>query len=107
MSYAYNAWSIIFRAVFPYQTSDNIPIFLTFDYIADIIYLFDIALFKVRLQFLHNGFWVEDYKKTKANYFRKRDFKVQTFWEFFNRRCSYQDTLCNQVTNLPLNFKTF
>ncbi|GIY44589.1 cyclic nucleotide-gated cation channel beta-1, partial [Caerostris darwini] len=114
MSYAYNAWSIIFRAVFPYQTSDNIPIFLTFDYIADIIYLFDIALFKVRLQFLHNGFWVEDYKKTKANYFRKRDFKldvlsllpldllyfvyginplfrlprflkVQTFWEFFNR----------------------
>ncbi|GIY74202.1 cyclic nucleotide-gated cation channel beta-1 [Caerostris extrusa] len=76
MSYAYNAWSIIFRAVFPYQTSDNIPIFLTFDYIADIIYLFDIALFKVRLQFLHNGFWVEDYKKTKANYFRKRDFKL-------------------------------
>ncbi|GFS36453.1 cyclic nucleotide-gated cation channel beta-1 [Nephila pilipes] len=114
MSYAYNAWSIIFRAVFPYQTPDNIPIFLTFDYISDIIYVLDIALFKVRLQFLHNGFWVEDYKLTKANYFRKREFKldllsllpldllyfiyginplfrlprflkVQTFWEFFNR----------------------
>ncbi|GFY66100.1 cyclic nucleotide-gated cation channel beta-1 [Trichonephila inaurata madagascariensis] len=68
MSYAYNAWSIIFRAVFPYQTPDNTPIFLAFDYIADIIYVLDIALFKVRLQFLHNGFWV-----------------VQTFWEFFNR----------------------
>ncbi|GFW28114.1 cyclic nucleotide-gated cation channel beta-1 [Trichonephila clavipes] len=73
MSYAYNAWSIIFRAVFPYQTPDNTPIFLTFDYIADIIYVLDIALFK------------EDYKQTKANYFRKREFKVQTFWEFFNR----------------------
>ncbi|XP_055942439.1 cyclic nucleotide-gated cation channel beta-3-like isoform X3 [Argiope bruennichi] len=114
VSYAYNAWSIIFRAVFPYQTPDTIPIYLTFDYIADIIYVFDIALFKVRLQFLHNGFWVEDYKQTKANYFRKREFKldllsllpldllyfvyginplfrlprilkVQTFWEFFNR----------------------
>ncbi|GIY15944.1 uncharacterized protein CDAR_220261 [Caerostris darwini] len=47
--------------------------------------LLTLPCLKVRLQFLHNGFWVEDYKKTKANYFRKRDFKVQTFWEFFNR----------------------
>ncbi|CAL1289609.1 unnamed protein product [Larinioides sclopetarius] len=114
ISYAYNAWSIIFRAVFPYQTPDNKAIYLTFDYIADAIYVIDITLFKVRLQFLHNGFWVEDFKQTKANYFQKREFKldllsllpldllyivyeinplfrlprllkVQTFWEFFNR----------------------
>ncbi|KAG8190258.1 hypothetical protein JTE90_001342 [Oedothorax gibbosus] len=113
-SYAYNAWSILFRAVFPYQTKNNLPIFLAFDYICDIIYVIDIAVFKVRLQFLHNGFWVENFSQTKANYFRKREFKldlisllpldllyfvygtnplfrlprflkVQTFWEFFNR----------------------
>nr|XP_042899204.1 cyclic nucleotide-gated cation channel beta-3 isoform X2 [Parasteatoda tepidariorum] len=114
VSYSYNAWSIILLSVFPYQTAENKPIFLAFDYIADIIYLLDIALFKVRLQFLHDGFWVEDYQRTKKNYFKKREFKldlfallpldlcyfiygvnplfrlprllkVQTFWEFFNR----------------------
>ncbi|XP_054711138.1 cyclic nucleotide-gated cation channel beta-1-like [Uloborus diversus] len=114
VSYVYNAWSIVLRAVFPYQTPANVPIFLVFDYISDIIYVLDIALFKVRLQFLHDGFWVDDYKKTRANYMRKRMFKldvlslfpmdllyfvygiiplfrmprllkVQTFWEFFHR----------------------
>lgn len=58
LSYVYNAWSIVLRAVFPYQTPKNTPVFLMFDYAADVIYVIDIALFKVRLQFLHDGFWV-------------------------------------------------
>ncbi|XP_035207222.1 cyclic nucleotide-gated cation channel beta-1-like isoform X2 [Stegodyphus dumicola] len=114
VSYVYNAWSIVLRAVFPYQTAENIPIFLLFDYAADIIYVLDVAVFKARLQFLHDGFWVDDYKKTRANYIQKTMFKmdvlslfpldllyfihginplfrlprllkVQTFWEFFHR----------------------
>ncbi|XP_067143879.1 cyclic nucleotide-gated channel beta-3-like isoform X3 [Centruroides vittatus] len=114
LCYLYNAWAIFLRAIFPYQTEENLPIFLGFDYFSDLTYLIDIVLFKVRVQYLHDGFWVDDPVMTRKHYFKKSMFKMdllsllpfdllylkygtkpllrmprilklQTFWEFFNR----------------------
>jgi cyclic nucleotide gated channel beta 1 len=83
------------------------------DIISDIIYLLDILLFKHRLVYLEEGFWVKDKKLARKNYITKLQFKldvlallpldllylklgtqavwlrssrflkIQSFWEFF------------------------
>ncbi|XP_023243864.1 cyclic nucleotide-gated cation channel beta-1-like [Centruroides sculpturatus] len=112
--YLYNAWIIFFMANFPYLTKENLPMFLGFDYFSDLMYFVDIVLFKVRVRYLYDGFWVDDPVMTRKNYFKKSMFKMdllsllpldllylkyginplfriprilklQTFWEFFNR----------------------
>ncbi|XP_022256341.1 cyclic nucleotide-gated cation channel beta-3-like isoform X2 [Limulus polyphemus] len=114
LCFVYNAWSIFLRAVFQYQTPESLPYLLSFDYFSDAIYIIDMVVFKVRVKYLHEGFWVEDLAATRKNYFKKTMFKmdllslfpldllylvygfnalfrfprmlkVQTFWEFFNR----------------------
>ncbi|KAL4712958.1 hypothetical protein ACJJTC_012028 [Scirpophaga incertulas] len=73
--YSYNAWCIALRATFPYQTSENISMWMTADYFCDLIYLLDVALVKPRLMFLHEGFWVDDPKETRKNYRKKLQYK--------------------------------
>ncbi|CAK1544221.1 unnamed protein product [Leptosia nina] len=73
--YSYNAWSIALRATFPYQTPENLPVWLTADYFCDIIYFLDVIFVKPRLIFLHEGFWVTDQKETRKHYKRKTQYK--------------------------------
>ncbi|KAJ0182080.1 hypothetical protein K1T71_002802 [Dendrolimus kikuchii] len=73
--YSYNAWCIALRATFPYQTPKNTPMWMTADYLCDIVYLIDVAIVKPRLMFLHDGFWVDDLGETRKNYRRKLQYK--------------------------------
>lgn len=74
--YSYNSWCIPLRATFPYQTPDNLAIWMTLDYICDVIYLLDVMAVKPKLMFLHEGFWVDDPNETRKNYRRKTQYKV-------------------------------
>ena len=55
LAFLYNAYSIPLRAVFPYQTDENLKYWLLCDYICDFIYIIDILVFKVRISFLNSG----------------------------------------------------
>ena len=64
MCFIYNAWCIPLRQFFKrYQQSDSIKMWLFLDYLVDSIYLFDIFVFKYRIMFMKNGFWVKDKKE--------------------------------------------
>lgn len=51
----WNVWLIPVRWAFPYQTPDNIHLWLLADYTCDLIYIADILLFQTRLQFVRGG----------------------------------------------------
>lgn len=76
MSVFYNAWVIPLRSTFPYQTKLNRPIWMTFDYLADLIYLIDMTCVQPRVKYLHEGFWVIDIKLLRSNYMKSRRFKL-------------------------------
>ncbi|XP_055705219.1 cyclic nucleotide-gated cation channel beta-3 [Phlebotomus papatasi] len=113
MSFLYNAYVIPLRSSFPFQTDANTLSWIIMDLCADAIYLIDIVFIKHRLMFLLDGFWVRDKERTRQNYVRKFQFKmdmlsllpldilylifgtkavllriprllkIQSFWEFF------------------------
>ncbi|XP_046577928.1 cyclic nucleotide-gated cation channel beta-1-like isoform X2 [Haliotis rubra] len=76
LAYMYNAWVIPLRGFFPYQTADNVWYWLICDYTADLVYILDIAIFKVRIRFVNNGIIECDRKLTKKNYMKKLMFKL-------------------------------
>ncbi|CAH1369269.1 cyclic nucleotide-gated channel beta-1 [Tenebrio molitor] len=110
----YNAWVIPLRSTFPYQTPENRPIWMAFDYVADFVYMIDMILIQPRVKYLNEGFWVTDMAQLRHNYMKKkafkldlislmpldllyvvmgpefvilrfpRFFKLHTFWEFFS-----------------------
>ncbi|CAG9864697.1 unnamed protein product [Phyllotreta striolata] len=114
MAVFYNAWVIPLRSTFPYQSADNRAVWMTFDYLADLIYLIDMTCFQPRVKYLSDGFWVVDIKLLRSNYMKSnrfkldllsllpldllylilgpeqvilrlpRFFKVHTFWSFFS-----------------------
>lgn len=51
----WNVWLIPVRWAFPYQTPDNIHLWLLVDYTCDLVYVADILLFQTRLQFVRGG----------------------------------------------------
>lgn len=51
----WNVWLIPVRWAFPYQTPDNIHLWLLADYSCDLIYIADILVFQPRLQFVRGG----------------------------------------------------
>uniref|UniRef100_A0A0P4W3R9 Cyclic nucleotide-binding domain-containing protein n=1 Tax=Scylla olivacea TaxID=85551 RepID=A0A0P4W3R9_SCYOL len=115
ISYVYNACVIPLRSVFThYQTEDNLAWWLTADCLADLIYIGDIVVFKSRVMYLDNGFWISSSSLMRRHYLKTvkfrydlvsllplellyfkfgpisvfrlpRLFKIHTFWEFFNR----------------------
>nr|AOG14380.1 cyclic nucleotide gated non-selective ion channel beta 1 [Cancer borealis] len=115
IAYVYNACVIPLRSVFTkYQTDDNLAWWLTADYLADLIYIGDIVIFKSRVMYLDNGFWINSPSLMRRHYFKTIRFrydlvsllplellyfkfgpisvfrlprllKFHTFWEFFNR----------------------
>ncbi|KRT79306.1 hypothetical protein AMK59_7201, partial [Oryctes borbonicus] len=72
----YNTFVIPLRSAFPYQTPENTPTWMFFDYFADLIYIIDITLIQPRIMFLAEGFWMTDFRFTRHNYMRKCRFKL-------------------------------
>lgn len=82
ISFVYNAWVIPLRSSFPVHTSDNLIIWLIFDYFVDVIYMLDVIFIKHRVMYLYDGFWVRNKDLTRRYYMRKLKFKVKN--EFIN-----------------------
>ncbi|XP_050307210.1 cyclic nucleotide-gated cation channel beta-1 [Anthonomus grandis grandis] len=72
----YNAWVIPLRSTFPYQTAQNRAGWMTFDYIADIIYIIDVILIQPRVKYLHEGFWVTERNLLRQNFIKNKHFKL-------------------------------
>uniref|UniRef100_A0A8C6KT27 Cyclic nucleotide gated channel subunit beta 1a n=1 Tax=Nothobranchius furzeri TaxID=105023 RepID=A0A8C6KT27_NOTFU len=51
----WNVWLIPVRWAFPYQTPENIYLWLLADYTCDFIYIVDMVIFQPRLQFVRGG----------------------------------------------------
>ncbi|XP_042230364.1 uncharacterized protein LOC121871863 isoform X2 [Homarus americanus] len=113
--YVYNAWVIPLRSVFTeYQTDNNLGYWLAADYLADLVYVLDVAVFKSRVMYLDNGFWINVPSLMRRHYWKTPNFryelasllpldllyfkfgpisvfrlprliKIHTFWEFFHR----------------------
>ncbi|MBZ3889963.1 Cyclic nucleotide-gated cation channel beta-1 [Sciurus carolinensis] len=85
LAWNWNCWLIPVRWAFPYQTPDNIHLWLLMDYLCDLIYLLDIVVFQIRLQFVRGGDIIMDKKEMRNNYLKSRRFKYMAFFEFNNR----------------------
>ncbi|XP_035983077.1 LOW QUALITY PROTEIN: uncharacterized protein LOC105931378 [Fundulus heteroclitus] len=75
LAWNWNVWLIPVRWAFPYQTPDNIYYWLVTDYVCDLIYILDIAVFQPRLQFVCGGDIVSDKKEMRKNYMKTKRFK--------------------------------
>ncbi|KPP73943.1 hypothetical protein Z043_106939 [Scleropages formosus] len=76
LAWNWNLWLIPVRWAFPYQTPDNIHLWLLVDYTCDAIYLLDILVFQPRLQFVRGGDIVCDRKDMRENYMQTERFKM-------------------------------
>uniref|UniRef100_A0A8D2KY51 Cyclic nucleotide-binding domain-containing protein n=1 Tax=Varanus komodoensis TaxID=61221 RepID=A0A8D2KY51_VARKO len=76
LAWSWNCWLIPVRWAFPYQTPANVHCWMAVDYFCDLIYLLDITLFQVRLQFVQGGDLITDKKAMRKNYLRSRRFKL-------------------------------
>ncbi|XP_017918644.1 PREDICTED: cyclic nucleotide-gated cation channel beta-1 [Capra hircus] len=76
LAWNWNCWLIPVRWAFPYQTPDNIHLWLLMDYLCDLIYLLDITVFQMRLQFVRGGDIITDKKEMRNNYLKSQRFKM-------------------------------
>ncbi|XP_068812475.1 cyclic nucleotide-gated channel beta-1 [Struthio camelus] len=76
LAWNWNCWLIPVRWAFPYQTPANIHYWLLVDYLCDLIYLLDIVVFQIRLQFVRGGDIISDKKAMKENYLKSQRFKM-------------------------------
>ncbi|XP_019748760.1 cyclic nucleotide-gated cation channel beta-1 [Hippocampus comes] len=72
----WNVWLIPVRWAFPYQTPENLHLWLLVDYACDLIYITDILVFQPRLQFVRRGDIVCDRKAMQENYMTTDRFKM-------------------------------
>ena len=64
------------RAIFPFALTENhLGAWLLFDYIGDSFYLLDIMVYKRRLMFMENGFWVKNKWRLTRQYVREGTFR--------------------------------
>nr|XP_002125558.1 cyclic nucleotide-gated cation channel beta-1-like [Ciona intestinalis] len=75
LSLVYNAICIPLRTCFPFQTSSNISVWMTVDYLADMTYIVDVFLFQIRRQYILGGVMQEDPILTKKEYLKSERFK--------------------------------
>ncbi|RXN24073.1 cyclic nucleotide-gated cation channel beta-1-like protein [Labeo rohita] len=85
LAFNWNAWMIPVRWAFPYQTPDNIHVWLLIDYLCDAVYILDILAFQPRLQFVYHGDIVSGKKEMRDNYIKAVRFKFMSFFEFNKR----------------------
>ncbi|XP_068117243.1 cyclic nucleotide-gated channel beta-1 isoform X3 [Hyperolius riggenbachi] len=76
VAWNWNCWLIPVRWAFPYQTPSNIHYWLLMDYLCDLIYLLDITVFQVRLQFVRGGDIITDKKDMRNHYIKTDRFKM-------------------------------
>ncbi|XP_040265918.1 cyclic nucleotide-gated cation channel beta-1 [Bufo bufo] len=76
LAWNWNCWLIPVRWAFPYQTPTNIHYWLFMDYLCDLIYLLDIVVFQVRLQFVRGGDIITDKKDMRQYYIKTERFKM-------------------------------
>uniref|UniRef100_A0A4W4EUB4 Cyclic nucleotide-binding domain-containing protein n=1 Tax=Electrophorus electricus TaxID=8005 RepID=A0A4W4EUB4_ELEEL len=76
LAWNWNLWMIPVRWAFPFQTPDNIHLWLLADYLCDTIYILDILVFQPRLQFIRGGDIVVDKKEMRENYMKALRFKL-------------------------------
>ncbi|XP_067406413.1 cyclic nucleotide-gated channel beta-1 [Emydura macquarii macquarii] len=76
LAWNWNCWLIPVRWAFPYQTPENVHCWLLVDYLCDLIYLLDITVFQVRLQFVQGGDIITDKKAMRWNYLKSQRFKM-------------------------------
>ncbi|XP_062442827.1 cyclic nucleotide-gated cation channel beta-1 [Rhea pennata] len=76
LAWNWNCWLIPVRWAFPYQTPGNIHYWLLADYLCDLIYLLDIVVFQIRLQFVRGGDVISDKKAMRENYLKSQRFKM-------------------------------
>lgn len=73
MSFLYNLWSIVFRTAFKGDLTEYWHWFLLFDWIADLIYLVDIAI-QFHVGYLEQGILVTDTQKLRSHYYQSSKF---------------------------------
>ncbi|XP_072492773.1 cyclic nucleotide-gated channel beta-1 isoform X2 [Notamacropus eugenii] len=76
MAWNWNCWLIPVRWAFPYETPENIHLWLMMDYLCDLIYFLDITVFQMRLQFVKGGDIITDKKEMRNNYLKSQRFKM-------------------------------
>ncbi|KAB0383096.1 hypothetical protein FD755_005013 [Muntiacus reevesi] len=76
LAWNWNCWLIPVRWAFPYQTPNNIHLWLMMDYLCDLVYLLDITVFQMRLQFVRGGDIITDKKEMRNNYLKSQRFKM-------------------------------
>ncbi|XP_010615538.3 LOW QUALITY PROTEIN: cyclic nucleotide-gated cation channel beta-1 [Fukomys damarensis] len=76
LAWNWNCWLIPVRWAFPYQTPSNIHLWLLMDYLCDLVYILDITVFQIRLQFVRGGDIITHKKDMRNNYLKSRRFKM-------------------------------
>ncbi|XP_038665033.1 cyclic nucleotide-gated cation channel beta-3-like isoform X3 [Scyliorhinus canicula] len=76
LAWNWSCWFIPIRWAFNYQTPENLTFWLTMDYICDFIYLLDLSIFQVRLQFIKQGDIIADKEEMRKNYAQSLRFKL-------------------------------
>uniref|UniRef100_A0A8C5EC29 Cyclic nucleotide gated channel subunit beta 1a n=1 Tax=Gouania willdenowi TaxID=441366 RepID=A0A8C5EC29_GOUWI len=92
----WNVWLIPVRWAFPYQTPDNIHLWLLADYTCDLIYITDILVFQPRLQFVRGG----DIVDMRKNYMTTERFKMDVI-SLFPMEVLYYFTGVNSLLRFP------
>ncbi|XP_067349233.1 cyclic nucleotide-gated channel beta-3 [Channa argus] len=96
----WNVWLIPVRWAFPYQTPENIHLWLLIDYACDLIYITDILVFQPRLQFVRGGDIVCDKKDMRENYMTTERFKMDVI-SLFPMEIFYYFTGVNSLLRFP------
>ncbi|XP_042337140.1 cyclic nucleotide-gated cation channel beta-1-like, partial [Plectropomus leopardus] len=102
----WNVWLIPVRWAFPYQTPENIHLWLLMDYTCDLIYIADILVFQPRLQFVRGGDIVCDKKDMRENYMTTERFKMDVI-SLFPMEVFYYFTGVNSLLRFPRLLKCF
>ncbi|KAJ0056667.1 hypothetical protein NL108_012033, partial [Boleophthalmus pectinirostris] len=96
----WNVWLIPVRWAFPYQTPENIHLWLLVDYSCDLIYILDILVFQPRLQFVRAGDIVCDKKDMRDHYMTTERFKMDVI-SLFPMEVFYYFTGVNSLLRFP------
>uniref|UniRef100_A0AAX7SN21 Cyclic nucleotide-binding domain-containing protein n=1 Tax=Astatotilapia calliptera TaxID=8154 RepID=A0AAX7SN21_ASTCA len=96
----WNVWLIPVRWAFPYQTPENIHLWLLADYTFDFIYIIDILVFQPRLQFVRGGDIVCDKKDMREHYMTTERFKMDII-SLFPLEVFYYFTGVNSLLRFP------
>uniref|UniRef100_A0A8C2FVM3 Cyclic nucleotide gated channel subunit beta 1b n=1 Tax=Cyprinus carpio TaxID=7962 RepID=A0A8C2FVM3_CYPCA len=100
LAFNWNVWMIPVRWAFPYQTPDNIHVWLLIDYLCDAIYILDILAFQPRLQFVLHGDIVTGKKEMRNNYIKAVRFKLDVV-SLLPLELLYFKTGINPLLRLP------